>query len=52
MIGVDLVVMAGYTGLAAKVLRLLRSPRQQRILNRSFGALFIAAAGLLATVRR
>jgi homoserine/homoserine lactone efflux protein len=52
MITVDLVVMAGYTGLAAKVLRLLRSPRQQRILNRSFGALFIAAAGLLATVRR
>ena len=52
MIAVDLVVMAGYTGLAARVLRLLRSPRQQRLLNRTFGALFMAAAALLATVRR
>ena len=30
----------------------LRSPRQQRILNRTFGGLFVAAAALLATVRR
>ncbi|MBN8440669.1 MAG: LysE family transporter [Thauera sp.] len=52
MVGVDLVVMAGYTGLAARVLRLLREPRQQRLLNRTFGALFGAAAGLLATVRQ
>ena len=52
MIAVDLLVMAGYTGLAARVLRLLRSPRQQRLLNRTFGALFMAAAALLATVRR
>lgn len=52
MIGVDLVVMAGYTGLAARVLRLLRTPRQQRLLNRSFAVLFLAAAGLLALVRR
>jgi len=52
MIGVDLIVMAGYTGLAARVLRLLRTPRQQRLLNRSFAALFVAAAGLLALVRR
>jgi len=44
--------MAGYTGLAARVLRSLRSPRQQRLLNRSFGALFMGAAGLLASVRR
>lgn len=52
MITVDLVVMAGYTGLAARVLRLLREPHQQRLLNRSFGGLFVAAALLLATVRR
>lgn len=52
MIGVDLVVMAGYTGLAVRVLRLLRTPRQQRLLNRSFAVLFLAAAGLLALVRR
>ena len=30
MITIDLIVMAGYTGLAAKVLRLLKSPRQQQ----------------------
>lgn len=52
MIGVDLIVMAGYTGLAARVLRLLRSPEQQRLLNRSFAGLFVGAAGLLALVRR
>ncbi len=52
MITVDLIVMAGYTGLASKVLRLLRTPRQQRLMNRTFGALFIGAAGLLASVRR
>ncbi|MCY1271182.1 Homoserine/homoserine lactone efflux protein [compost metagenome] len=52
MICVDLIVMAGYTGLAARVLRLLRSPRQQRVMNRTFAALFVGAAALLATVRR
>lgn len=52
MILVDLVVMAGYTGLAARVLRLLRTPRQQRLMNRSFAALFAGAAALLASVRR
>lgn len=52
MVCVDLVVMAGYTGLAAKVLRLLREPRQQRLLNRVFGSLFGAAATLLATVKQ
>lgn len=52
MVVVDLLVMAGYTGLAAKVLRMLRSPRQQRMVNRSFAAMFAGAAALLATVRR
>jgi homoserine/homoserine lactone efflux protein len=52
MVAVDLVVMAGYTGLAARVLRLLRTPRQQRLTNRTFSALFVAAATLLASVRR
>ena len=52
MITVDLIVMAGYTGLAARVLRLLRTPRQQRVVNRGFAALFVGAAALLATVRR
>lgn len=52
MVSVDLIVMAGYTGLAAKVLRLLREPQQQRLLNRSFAGLFVGAAGLLALVHR
>ena len=34
------------------VLRLLRAPHQQRLLNRCFGGLFVGAALLLATVRR
>ena len=52
MIVVDLIVMAGYTGLASRVLRALRTPRQQRLLNRTFAGLFVGAAALLATVRR
>lgn len=52
MVAVDSVVMAGYTGLASKVLRLLRTPRQQRRMNRTFAGLFIAAATFLATLRR
>ncbi len=52
MVTVDLLVMAGYTGLAARVLTLLREPAQQRLLNRVFGGLFGAAATLLATVKQ
>lgn len=52
MVSVDLIVMAGYTGLASRVLRLLRSPRQQRRLNRTFAGLFVGAATLLASLRR
>jgi homoserine/homoserine lactone efflux protein len=48
----DLVVMAGYTALASKVLRLLKSPRQIKALNRTFGSLFVAAGGLLALFKR
>ena len=48
----DLVVMAGYTALAAKVLHLLKSPAQMRLLNRVFGSLFVVAAVLLATFKR
>jgi len=48
----DLVVMGGYTALAAKVLRLLKSPRQITVLNRTFGGLFVAAGTLLALFKR
>ncbi|UIP25003.1 LysE family transporter [Acinetobacter towneri] len=52
MISIDLIVMAGYTGLAAKVLRLLRSPRQQKMMNRTFATLFAGAAFLLSLVHQ
>jgi homoserine/homoserine lactone efflux protein len=49
---VDLIVMAGYTALASRVLRLLRTPRQMRLLNRVFGSLFIGVGLLLAGFKR
>lgn len=52
LVSVDLVVMAGYTGLGARGLRLLNSSGQQRIICRVFGTLFIAAAMVLAAFRR
>jgi homoserine/homoserine lactone efflux protein len=48
----DLVVMAGYVALAAKVLHALREPHHLRIMNRCFGGLFVVAGTLLATFRR
>jgi homoserine/homoserine lactone efflux protein len=48
----DLVVMAGYTALASRLLRALREPVQVRWLNRVFGSLFIAAATVLATMKK
>ncbi|WP_122900887.1 LysE family transporter [Acinetobacter sp. B51(2017)] len=52
MICIDLIVMAGYTGLAAKVLRLLKSAKQQKIMNKSFATLFAGAAILLSLVHQ
>jgi len=52
MICVDMIVMAGYTGLASKVLRLLRTPKQQKRMNRTFAGLFVGAAGFLASLHR
>jgi homoserine/homoserine lactone efflux protein len=48
----DLVVMAGYTALASRVLKLLRSARQFSLMNRIFGSLFVVAGALLATFKR
>lgn len=48
----DLVVMAGYTVLASRLLAALRSPGQVRALNRLFGSLFVAAGAFLATFKR
>ena len=52
MITIDLIVMAGYTGLAAKVLRLLRSPKQQKYLYRSFAIMCAVAALLLSSIHQ
>jgi homoserine/homoserine lactone efflux protein len=48
----DLVVMAGYTALASRVLRALKSPGHIKAMNRGFGGLFIAAGTLLALFKR
>jgi len=48
----DTVAMAVYTLLAARVLRLLRTPRHIRWMNRAFGSLFVLAGVFLASFRR
>ncbi len=48
----DLVVMAGYVALAAKVLRALNEPHHVKLMNRCFGGLFVVAGSLLAAFRR
>jgi homoserine/homoserine lactone efflux protein len=48
----DAVVMAGYTGFAAKVLSYFKTERQMKFLNRVFGGLFVVAATTLATFKR
>jgi homoserine/homoserine lactone efflux protein len=47
----DLVVMAGYTGLASQVLTLLRSPAQVAWTNRVFGSLFVLAGVALVSFK-
>ena len=48
----DLVVMAGYTAMAARLLAALRKPAHLRAMNRTFGALFVLAGSLLAVFKR
>jgi homoserine/homoserine lactone efflux protein len=49
---VDIVIMMGYTALAAKVLRVMREPRHLRWVNRGIGGAFVAAGLALASFRR
>jgi homoserine/homoserine lactone efflux protein len=51
-LAVDLVVMAGYTALAAKVLRVMQDRSRLRWMNRTLGGAFVAAGVALATLRR
>jgi homoserine/homoserine lactone efflux protein len=48
----DLVVMAGYTALAARVLGALKEPSHIRVMNRTLGSLFVIAGSLLALFKR
>jgi len=48
----DLVVMAGYTALAARVLSALKSADHMRVMNRVFGSLFVLAGVFLSTFKR
>jgi homoserine/homoserine lactone efflux protein len=48
----DLVVMAGYTTMAARLLAALREPAHIRAVNRIFGSLFVLAGSLLALFKR
>ncbi|HEX9390640.1 MAG TPA: homoserine/homoserine lactone efflux protein [Usitatibacteraceae bacterium] len=52
LVCVDLIVMAGYTGLAARVLRLLKDPGHIKATNRLLGSLFVFAGGALAVFKR
>lgn len=48
----DMVVMAGYTALASRVLGALKEPSHIRAMNRTFGSLFVVAGSLLALFKR
>jgi homoserine/homoserine lactone efflux protein len=52
MIVTDVVVMMGYTGLAAQILRMIKEPHKIRWVNRVMGSLFVAAGGALALFKR
>jgi homoserine/homoserine lactone efflux protein len=49
---VDVVVMTGYTALAARTLRAMSDPSRIRWVNRSLGGLFVFAGVALASFRR
>jgi homoserine/homoserine lactone efflux protein len=51
-LAVDLVVMMGYTALAAKVFRVMRDPSRLRWVNRTLGGAFVAAGAALASFHR
>ncbi|MDD2879470.1 MAG: LysE family transporter [Rhodoferax sp.] len=48
----DMVVMAGYTALASRVLGALKEPSHICAMNRTFGSLFVVAGSLLAFFKR
>ena len=51
-VATDLVIMMGYTALAAKVFRVMKEPAHLRWVNRGLGATFVTAGMALAAFRR
>ncbi|CAK9886409.1 MAG: Homoserine/homoserine lactone efflux protein [Candidatus Erwinia impunctatus] len=49
---IDVVVMIGYATLATHIAGWIKGPRQMKILNRTFGGMFIAVGALLACAKR
>jgi len=49
LIIVDVVVMIGYASLASGLSRWMKSEQHQKLQNRIFGCMFVAAAGLMAS---
>jgi homoserine/homoserine lactone efflux protein len=49
---IDLAAMAGYTALAARVLKAMRDPSRIRWVNRGIGGAFVACGVALASLRR
>lgn len=49
---IDIIVMIGYATLATRIAVWIKGPRQMKLLNRIFGAMFIAVGALLASARR
>ncbi|ALV93926.1 MULTISPECIES: homoserine/homoserine lactone efflux protein [Pantoea] len=49
---VDIIVMIGYATLATRIAGWIKGPQQMKLLNRTFGGLFMAVGALLASARR
>lgn len=49
---VDIIVMIGYATLATRIAVWIKGPQQMKLLNRTFGGLFMAVGALLASARR
>lgn len=52
LLAVDTLVMLGYATLASQLQRFIRNVQHQRLMNKCFGGLFVAAAAALASFRR
>ncbi|WP_338544142.1 homoserine/homoserine lactone efflux protein [Erwinia aphidicola] len=52
LVVVDIIVMIGYATLATRIAVWIKGPQQMKLLNRTFGGLFMAVGALLASARR